>query len=84
MGLIENLRAKYDLYRLEQRYTRRDKRTTFISNASYVDGEYHYNASPTSAKSSGSFGSSVSGKMGRMASVRVSEVFVNKRQSRAY
>ncbi|OQO11517.1 hypothetical protein B0A48_03244 [Cryoendolithus antarcticus] len=33
MGLMDNLRAKYDLYRLEQRYTRRDKRTTFISNA---------------------------------------------------
>jgi len=42
MGLIENLRAKYDLYRLEQRYTNRSKRSTFISGAQYVDGEYIY------------------------------------------
>ncbi|EMC95577.1 hypothetical protein BAUCODRAFT_43729, partial [Baudoinia panamericana UAMH 10762] len=58
MGLLESLRAKYELYRLEQRYTRREKRTTFISGAQYVDGEYVYNVvSPTSSKSSSSFGS---------------------------
>lgn len=83
MGLMENLRAKYELYRLEQRYTRREKRTTFISGAQYVDGEYVYTASPTtSTKSSSSFGSSWSGK-GRMPSVKVTEVF-SKRQSKAY
>ncbi|KAF2152494.1 hypothetical protein K461DRAFT_321491 [Myriangium duriaei CBS 260.36] len=42
MGLIDTLRSKYELYRLEQRYTRRDKRTTFASGATYVDGEYVY------------------------------------------
>ncbi|KAF2227904.1 hypothetical protein BDZ85DRAFT_277770 [Elsinoe ampelina] len=42
MGLITTPRSKYELYRLEQRYTRRDKRTTFASGAVYVDGEYIY------------------------------------------
>jgi hypothetical protein len=41
-----------ELYRLEQRYTRREKRTTFFSDAQYVDGEYVYTSSPASAKSS--------------------------------
>ena len=81
MGLMENLRAKYELYRLEQRYTRREKRTTFISGAQYVDGEYVYVASPTSSKSSSSFGSA----KGRMSTIKVTEVFSsNKRQSKAW
>ena len=89
MGLLDSLRSKYELYRLEQRYTRREKRTTFISGAQYVDGEYVYTSStpsPTSAKSSSSFGSSWSGKA-RMPSVKVAEVFSSsgrKRESRAY
>ncbi|KAK4613547.1 hypothetical protein CLAFUW4_08863 [Fulvia fulva] len=59
MGLLDKLRAKYDIYKLEQRYTQRNKRTTFCSNAIYVDGEYQYQPSPTSMKSStSSFGSS--------------------------
>ncbi|KAK4991969.1 hypothetical protein LTR66_006403 [Elasticomyces elasticus] len=45
MGLIDSLRAKVQLYKLEQRYTRRDKRTTYNSGAHYVDGGYVY-ASP--------------------------------------
>ncbi|KAF2722332.1 hypothetical protein K431DRAFT_197155, partial [Polychaeton citri CBS 116435] len=57
MGLRDTLRAKYELYCLEQKYTKREKRTTFISNAQYKDGEYYYDVSPASAKSSGSFGS---------------------------
>ncbi|KAF2772611.1 hypothetical protein EJ03DRAFT_250165, partial [Teratosphaeria nubilosa] len=51
MGLLTSLRAKYELYRLEQRYTKREKRTTFISGAQYVDGEYVYNVSAIAAKS---------------------------------
>jgi len=42
MGFIDTLKSRYELYRLEQRYTRRDKRTTFASGAVYVDGEYIY------------------------------------------
>ncbi|KAF2195315.1 hypothetical protein K469DRAFT_545462 [Zopfia rhizophila CBS 207.26] len=52
MGLMEKLQARLELYRLEQRYTRREKRTTFFSDAQYVDGEYVYASSPTSTKSS--------------------------------
>ncbi len=83
MGLMNTIRAKYELYRLEQRYTRREKRTTFISGAQYVNGEYVYSdvASPTSSKSSSgsSFGSI--GKSGPV--VKVQEVF-NKRSSKAW
>jgi len=41
-----------ELYRLEQRYTRREKRTTFTSEAHYVDGEYVYASPPQSTKTS--------------------------------
>lgn len=53
MGLFEKLQAKLELYKLEQRYTKRKRRTTFISDAHYVDGEYVYGyepPSPTSTK----------------------------------
>jgi len=50
MGLIELLNQKLELFRLEQRYTRRrNRRSTFVSEAQYVDGEYIY--SPTSSYS---------------------------------
>ena len=59
MGLVDSLRVKYELYRLEQRYTRRDKRKTFASGATYVDGEYIHVESPTtSTRSDKSWGSS--------------------------
>ena len=40
MGFFDNLRQKIEIHRLEQRDTKREKRTTFISTAQYVDGEY--------------------------------------------
>lgn len=49
---MANKRPGLELYRLEQRYTRREKRTTFISDAQYVDGEYITASSPTSSTSS--------------------------------
>ncbi|KAF2760169.1 hypothetical protein EJ05DRAFT_498135 [Pseudovirgaria hyperparasitica] len=53
MGFFDKLQAKLEYYRLEQRYTRRSKRTTFISEAHYIDGEYVYGpTSPTSYRSS--------------------------------
>ena len=78
MGLIDSLRAKLEIYRLEQRYTRRDKRSTWVSGAQYVDGEYVYGnestvSSPTSSTNSGS--SKGSGFTGKMAGVKVAEVF---------
>ncbi|CRK26409.1 hypothetical protein HYQ45_011671 [Verticillium longisporum] len=55
-GLIDRLQAsiqqKIELFRLEQRYTRRrNRRSTFQSSAVYVDGEYVYQT-PNSTGSS--------------------------------
>lgn len=42
-SLIQRIQSKLELFRLERRYTRnRDRRSTFVSNAIYVDGEYIY------------------------------------------
>lgn len=77
MGFIDALREKLELYKLEQRYTKRSKRTTFISSAQYVDGEYVYTGSPLTLKSSNSSGS---GWMDEQTpSVRIKRVL--KRQS---
>jgi len=43
MGFLNKLHAKFELYKLEQRYARRKRRTTFTSDATYIDGEYVYN-----------------------------------------
>ena len=65
-----------ELYRLEQRYTRRDKRTTFISEAQYVDAEYVYATSPTpsSAKSSSTNSSANSRRFSKMPAIRIKEL----------
>jgi hypothetical protein len=43
MNLLDLISAKLELWRLEQRYTkRRNRRSTFVSDAVYVDGEYIY------------------------------------------
>ncbi|KAG9247460.1 hypothetical protein BJ878DRAFT_176905 [Calycina marina] len=48
MRLFEKLNQKIELLRLEQRYTKgRNRRSTFVSEALYVDGEYIYE--PTSS-----------------------------------
>lgn len=42
-ALFDRLQAKLEFLRLEKRYTRtRRRRSTFVSNAVYVDGEYVY------------------------------------------
>lgn len=56
MRFFDKLNAKFELFKLEQRYTKRKRRTTFISDAVYVDGEYVYQdsykaSSPTSTRS---------------------------------
>ncbi|RYO73925.1 hypothetical protein DL766_005884 [Monosporascus sp. MC13-8B] len=54
-SLIEKLQAKLELFRLEQRYTRnRRRRSTFISNAIYKDGEYIYQTPNTTGSSTSS------------------------------
>jgi hypothetical protein len=65
------LYAGLELYRLEQRYTRREKRTTFISDAQYVDGEYVYTSAPSSAKSSSTTNSR---RFSRMPAIGVKEL----------
>src|SRR3954447_11221405 len=50
VNLFDLLQQKLEIFRLEQRYTkRRNRRSTFVSEAQYVDGEYIY--SPTSTYS---------------------------------
>ncbi|KAI1371176.1 hypothetical protein F4677DRAFT_316764 [Hypoxylon crocopeplum] len=57
-SIIEKIQARIELFRLEQRYTRnRHRRSGFISNAVYVDGEYIYqtpNATGSSTNSNNS------------------------------
>jgi len=64
MHIIDLIQQKIELFRLEQRYTRRrNRRSTFVSEAQYVDGEYIY--SPTSSYSAKcSAGSSDSDEVG--------------------
>jgi hypothetical protein len=63
-----------ELYRLEQRYTRREKRSTFISDAQYVDGEYIYASDPLSPKTSSTGNSRRFSKMPSMPAVRIKEL----------
>ncbi|QKX63562.1 uncharacterized protein TRUGW13939_10733 [Talaromyces rugulosus] len=49
MGFLDRLQSRLEVYRLEQRYTRRRQRATLFNDAQYVDGEYVYTSpSPTS------------------------------------
>jgi hypothetical protein len=57
MGLMSKIHQKIELYRLEQKYTRRKNRSTFTTGAHYVDGEYVYQSDgQLSASSTGSTG----------------------------
>ncbi|PHH59125.1 hypothetical protein CDD81_3719 [Ophiocordyceps australis] len=59
-SFLDRIQAKLELFRLEQRYTRhRNRRSTFVSKAVYVDGEYVYQT-PSST------GSSTDSKTGRV------------------
>ncbi len=60
-GFFERIQARIDLFRLEQRYTRnRNRRSTFASNAIYVDGEYIYQTPVTTGSSTNSASTSSS------------------------
>ena len=77
VSLLDLFHSKLELFRLEQRYTRRrNKRTTFTSEAQYVDGEYIY--SPSSAKFSQGTGSGSDDDRERVAS---KETKVSRRKS---
>ncbi|THY24772.1 hypothetical protein D6D02_00591 [Aureobasidium pullulans] len=74
MGFMDSIRAKVELYRLEQRYARRDKRATTTFNARYVDGEYIFQDSPGSPTgSTGSWQHSTSSSK-RSPAVKVKEL----------
>lgn len=52
INILDRIQARLELFRLEQRYTRRrSRRCTFVSNAVYVDGEYIYNTPHTTGSS---------------------------------
>ncbi|KXX78348.1 hypothetical protein MMYC01_205438 [Madurella mycetomatis] len=52
LNIIDRIQAKIELFRLEQRYTRRrHRRSAFVSNAIYVDGEYIYQSPNTTGSS---------------------------------
>ncbi|POS71276.1 hypothetical protein DHEL01_v210328 [Diaporthe helianthi] len=58
-GIFERIQSKIDIWRLEQRYTRRrNRRSTFVSNAIYVDGEYIYQTPNATGSSNNSNSSS--------------------------
>lgn len=58
-SIFEKIQAKIELFRLEQRYTRnRHRRSAYVSNAIYVDGEYIYQTPNTTGSSSNSNSSS--------------------------
>jgi hypothetical protein len=47
VNILDLISQKIELFRLEQRYTkRRNRRSTFVSDATYVDGEYIYPSPP--------------------------------------
>lgn len=87
MGFIDSLRSKLEIYRLEQRYTRRDKRTTWVSGAQYVNGEYVYGNESTVTSPTSSTNSGRSAFSGKLAGVKVAEVFTGRggdRRSKAW
>jgi len=44
MGFLNKLHSKLELHRLEKKYARRKNRSTFVTDAQYVDGEYVYSS----------------------------------------
>ena len=69
MGLIDKLRAKYEVYRLEQYYVRGVKRRTLVSDAQYIDGEYiHAGRTGRTARSNRLGSSRFSQRIGRRRS----------------
>lgn len=84
MNLIDLLHQKLELFRLEQRYTRRrNRRSTFVSEAQYVDGEYIYSStsSYTAKCSAGGSDSEAEGKdtlVGSKGSRRLSKMGLDK------
>lgn len=74
-SLIDRIQAKLEVFRLEQRYTRRrNRRSTFQSNAIYVDGEYIYQTPNTTGSSAESSHIRVDALHGEMLSAKHSPI----------
>jgi hypothetical protein len=67
-SLLERIQAKLELFRLEQRYTRhRHRRSGFVSQAVYVDGEYVYQTPNSTGSSTDSNGNHIDALHGERA-----------------
>jgi hypothetical protein len=85
MNLLTLIHQKLELFRLEQRYTRRRaQRTTFISEAQYIDGEYLYTpgCSYTAKCSAGNSDSDAEGERTSKAGRRLSKMGLNRKDWR--
>ncbi|GAO19736.1 uncharacterized protein UV8b_01394 [Ustilaginoidea virens] len=68
-SLLDRIQAKLEIFRLEQRYTRRrNRRSTFQSNAIYVDGEYVFQTPSSTGSSADSSQARVNALHGEMMS----------------
>ncbi|KAI0534209.1 hypothetical protein GGR58DRAFT_67859 [Xylaria digitata] len=75
MGFFEKIQSKLELYRLEKRYTRnRHRRSTFVSNAMYVDGEYVLQTPSSTGSSTNSSAASTPTREVRRRSVEMPTV----------
>ncbi|POR34903.1 Uncharacterized protein TPAR_04922 [Tolypocladium paradoxum] len=67
-SLLDRIQAKLELFRLEQRYTRRrNRRSAFVSNAIYVDGEYIFQTPSSTGSSTDSSASRIDALHGEKA-----------------
>ena len=84
VNLFDLLQQKIEIFRLEQRYTkRRHRRSTFVSEAQYVDGEYIYSPTSTySAKCSAGGSDSEIEVQDRVSEVAGKEVKASRRMSK--
>lgn len=72
-SILDRIQAKLELFRLEQRYTRRrHRRSAFVSNAVYVDGEYIYQTPNSTGSSTDSSAAHVDALHGERAAIAVS------------
>jgi len=88
VNLIDMINQKLELYRLEKRYIRsRNRRSTFVSDAVYVDGEYYsantsYSANCTAGDSDSGSKSSLS-KESKLSKDTTGKTMTSTRSKRA-
>ncbi|CAK7566786.1 MAG: hypothetical protein SEPTF4163_004738 [Sporothrix epigloea] len=81
-NFIERIQAKLEILRLEKRYTRhRNRRSTFVSTAVYVDGEYVYQTPVSTGSSTSTTNSSVIRQTQEMSSPNSTSIKLRNRLS---